>query len=230
MISEKFMSYFNQNDSTNRNIRLVILFKSSVFSLITMLAACSTDNYIKADSDILKNHNASKTISVYRIGVDDTVSVNVWRNPELTVNVPVRPDGMISMPLIGDVMAAGFTPEEVSSEIASKLKGYIRNPNVTIMVTELRSHEYLTRVRITGAVTTPSSLNYRQGMTVLDAVLAAGSVNDFAAPNRTKLYRKIEDQTKVIDIYLGDIINKGKLETNIELRPGDIITIPERFF
>lgn len=195
-----------------------------------LVSGCASDVYIAADSDILKKHNAPETISEYRIGVDDNIQVNVWKNPDLSVTVPVRPDGKISMPLIGDVKAAGHTPEEVSNIIRNQLKNYIRDPNVTIMVTGLASHEYLTRLRVTGAVTNPSSLNYRQGMTVLDAILAAGGVNDFAAPNRTKLYRKIENKTRVISIYLGDILYKGHLETNIELRPGDIITVPERLF
>jgi len=99
-----------------------------------------------------------------------------------------------------------------------------------LMVTQLNSHEYLTRLRITGAVSNPSSINYRQGITVLDAVLAAGSVNDFAAPNGTKLYRKIDNKIRVISINLGDILYKGHLQSNIELRPGDIITVPERLF
>lgn len=201
-----------------------------ITSTFILLIGCASDPHIETDSDLLTEQTVSKTIPIYKIGVDDTVSINVWRNPELSVNVPVRPDGMISMPLIGDVMAAGLSPEEVSKNISNMLKTYIRDPNVTLMITELRSHEYLTRLRVTGAVNTPISLNFRQGMTVLDAVLAAGSVNDFAAPNRTMLYRRIGNQTKVVNIYLGDILYQGKLETNIELRPGDIITVPERLF
>lgn len=199
-------------------------------AFLFMAAGCASESIVITDAPQLIEYKTSKTISVYRIGVDDTVSINVWRNPELSVNIPVRPDGKISMPLIGDVKAAGLTPEEVAKTIGEKLKNFIRDPNVTLMITELRSHEYLTRLRVTGAVTTPSSFNYRQGMTVLDAVLAAGSINDFAAPNRTKLYRRIENETNVVNIYLGDILNKGQLETNIELRPGDIITVPERLF
>jgi polysaccharide export outer membrane protein len=179
---------------------------------------------------MLKQGKTSEVIKEYRLGVDDTININVWKNAELSVSVPVRPDGKISMPLVGDVKAAGYTPQQVALAIQNKLKNYVRDPNVTIMVTGLQSHEYLTRLRITGAVANPSSLNYRQGMTVLDAILAAGSINDFASPNSTKLYRKIDGETRVISIYLDDILNKGKLETNIQLRPGDILTVPERLF
>lgn len=166
----------------------------------------------------------------YRIGADDRLQITVWRNPELSVTVPVRPDGKISVPLIGDVLAGGSTPEQVAALIKQKLTAFIREPNVAVLVVELRSHEFISRVRVTGAVRTPRSMPYRQGMTVLDAVLEAGGPNEFAAPNRAKLYRKEKDKTDVIDIELGDILNKGKLKTNIILRPGDVVTVPERLF
>jgi len=166
----------------------------------------------------------------YRIGVDDRVLVTVWRNPEVTVTVTVRPDGKISVPLIGDVEAGGRTPNELAETIKRQLSSYIREPNVVVTVTELRSNEFLSRVRVTGAVRTPRSMPYRQGMTVLDAVLEAGGVNDFASPNRTKLYRRLKDKTEVFEIWLGDVLNKGQLETNLFVRPGDVITVPERLF
>lgn len=198
--------------------------------LSLVVSSCASDKYISVDSEILRNQNTEKTASIYTIGVDDIVRINVWRNQELSVTVPVRPDGKISMPLIGDVKAAGRTPKMVSADISKKLSNFVRDPNVTLMVTDLRSHEYLTRVRVTGAVSNPISVNYRQGMTVLDAILAAGGVNDFASSSSTKLYRKIEGKTRVISINLDDILYRGGLETNIELRPGDIITVPERLF
>lgn len=172
----------------------------------------------------------SYTEGEYRIGVDDVVQVNVWRNPDLSVSVPVRPDGMISVPLIGDVQAGGKTSVEVAETIRQKLSQYIRDPNVAVILSALRSHDYLSRVRVTGAVRQARSMPFRQGMTVLDAVLDAGGVNDFAAPNRTKLYRKINNRTEVLNVELADILNKGRLETNVQLVPGDVITVPERIF
>ena len=169
-------------------------------------------------------------VEEYRIGADDRVQVSVWRNPELSVIAPVRPDGKISLPLIGDVEAGGRTPGEVAENIKRLLSTYIREPNVAVIIIELRSHEFLSRVRVTGAVRTPRSIPYRQGMTVLDVVLEAGGANDFASPNRTKLYRKGKDKTEVFEIELGDILNKGRLETNLFLRPRDVITVPERLF
>lgn len=163
----------------------------------------------------------------YRIGVDDIVNVNVWKNDDLSVKVPVRPDGNISVPLIGDVEVGGRTPSEVAEIIKEELTVYLREPQVTVILDQLNSHEFLSRVRITGAVTTPKSLPFRQGMTVIDAVLEAGGVTKFAAGDGTKIYRK---NGKVIDVKLKRILKKGDLRTNYPLRPGDVVTVPERLF
>jgi len=199
-------------------------------AVLVFLGACaSTPPPATDDSGAGRNGVASLTTE-YRIGVDDRVQVSVWRNPDLSVTVPVRPDGMISVPLIGDVPAGGRTPAQVAETIRQKLAHYIRDPSVAVIITELRSHEFLSRVRVTGAVRSPRSMPFRQGMTTLDAVLEAGGVNEFAAPNRAKLYRKVDGQTRVYDVNLGDILNKGRLETNYLLAPGDVITVPERLF
>ena len=169
-------------------------------------------------------------VNTYHIGVDDLVQVSVWRNPDLSVSVPVRPDGKISLPLVGDVDAGGRTPAEVSADIKQRLATFIRDPQVAVILTELRSHEYLSRVRVTGAVRQPVSITYRQGMTVLDAVLAAGGTNEFASGDRTELYRKDGGGTKTMEVRLERIMKKGELATNYPVQPGDIITVPERAF
>lgn len=201
------------------------------FVLITACALLVSGCATKSVDDFQKvAANYSTPDGEYKVGVDDRLQISVWRNPDLSLTVPVRPDGMISMPLIGDVQAGGRTPNQIAEAIRQKLALYIRDPNVTVIPIELRSHEFLSRVRITGAVRAARSIPYRQGMTVLDAVLEAGGLSDFAAPNRAKLYRKIDNRTEVLNVDLGDILNKGKLETNVILVPGDIITIPERLF
>lgn len=201
----------------------------SSVSMTLILVGCASVSEVPQPGD-----GAAQAVATvdadYRIGVDDRVQVTVWRNPELSVVAPVRPDGKISVPLIGEVEAGGRTPSDVAGIIKKRLSEYIREPNVAVIITELRSHEFLSRVRVTGAVRTQRSMPHRQGMSVLDAVLEAGGVNDFASPNRTKLYRKLKDRTQVIEIELGDILNKGRLETNFLLRPGDVITVPERLF
>lgn len=197
-----------------------------VMVCITLLSGCTSMTLTERDAEPPSGMEAG----VYKIGVDDRIQVNVWRNTELSVTVPVRPDGMISVPLIGDVRAGGKTATELADTVKEKLSLYIREPSVTIIVTELRSHEYLSRVRVTGAVRTPRSSQYRQGMTVVDAILEAGGLNEFAAPNRTRLYRVVDGVPKVYSIALGDILGNGKLETNMKLFPGDVITVPERYF
>lgn len=168
----------------------------------------------------------------YRIGVDDRIKISVWRNPELSVEVPVRPDGYVSAPLIGDVEAGGMTAEEVARNIEAKLEQYIRQPKVSVILTSLVSHQFLTRVRVTGAINKPLSLPYRQGMTVLDIVLEAGGLSDFAVPSRARLYRKDPEtgEPSTIKVRLDKIIYKGDLSTNVAIKAGDVLTIPERRF
>ena len=163
----------------------------------------------------------------YRIGVGDSVRVNVWRNADLTVTVPVRPDGKISVPLAGDVQVGGRTPEQVAGVVTERLTKFIRDPNVTVIVTEMGSDAFRSRVRVTGAVENPVSIPFRQGMTVLDMVLEAGGITEFAVPGKATLYRRNGEHMK---IKLDRILRKGDMSTNFPLVPGDVITVPERSF
>lgn len=208
-----------------KEMRIVIYLLMSA-----IMIGCSPNVIKDKSSEEAENPFIYATIDSYRIGVDDVLSVNVWKNPDLSVTVPVRPDGKISIPLIGDLIAGGKEPMVVADEIKKKLAKFIREPQVAVMLTNLQSHQFISRIRITGAVNRPISLPFRQGMTVLDAILEAGSLNEFASPNNATLFRKEENKTESYDVYLGDILNSGKLETNYELLPGDIITIPERIF
>src|SRR5690606_235012 len=132
--------------------------------LAGLLVACaSTSNHAPPPAP----PPSAQAVDDYRIGVDDVVQVTVWRNPELGITVPVRPDGKISVPLVGDVLAGGRNPAEVAADIQEKLGDFVRDPQVAVILTELRSHEYLSRVRVTGAVRQPISIPFRQGMTVL---------------------------------------------------------------
>jgi len=199
--------------------------------LAGLLAGCMTTS--GAVSGAPPAEVPSAAVDSYKIGVDDIVQVSVWRNPELGITVPVRPDGKISVPLVGDVAAAGLTPDEVSGDIQEKLAQYVRDPQVAVILTDLRSHEYLSRVRVTGAVRQPVSVPFRPGMTVLDAVLAAGGLTEFAAPDRSELYRKSGDgsaTTTTHRVRLDRILSQGDLETNYTVAPGDVITVPERVF
>lgn len=201
-----------------------------VIGMLVMAAGCSQQPVIKQGSMISNSNEVLSSAAAYYIGVDDVLQVNVWKNSDLSVTVPVRPDGKISVPLIGDVQAGGKVPMDVAAEVRKSLTKYIREPQVTVILTELRSHEFVSRIRVTGAVQSPASLPYRQGMTVLDAVLQAGGLNEFASANSGKLFRKSPEKTNQYSLYLKDILNSGDLETNYELMPGDIISVPERLF
>mgnify|MGYP001826553998 FL=1 len=166
----------------------------------------------------------------YRRAVGDQLQINVWKNPELSVSAPIRPDGKISLPLIGEAMAVGNTPEQLAADIERKLAIYVKNPNVTVILTSLQGHAFLSRIRVTGAVEQNISIQYHQGMTVLDAVLEAGSVTVYADSNDTKLYRRTATGSRTYDIRLKDIMHKGDMTTNVPLLPGDVITVPERLF
>ena len=194
-----------------------------MFSLV--IGACSSQKLPQ-----LPPLSDSGLLSEYRIGVGDTLQISVWRNPELSLSVPVRPDGKISMPLIGDLIAADLTAGQLSDNIVKGLTNYVRNPQVTVIVTNPSSSDFQRRVRITGAVSSPQSIPYREGMTVLDLVLLAGGPSEFASGNKAKLYRRVNGEVKVYPIKLDDLINDGKIETNYLLQPSDIVTVPERAF
>ena len=172
----------------------------------------------------------STSVDEYILGPTDAIQISVWRNADLSINVPVRPDGRVSMPLIGDIKATGKTPEQLADEIERGLAAYIREPQVTVVVTSMGSHEFSDRVRVTGAVNQSISVPHRSGMTVLDMVLSAGGTNPFANLNDSMLYRLVGDKVVAIPVRLDDILNKGDVSTNYRMRPGDILTVPERRF
>lgn len=208
----------------NSSTRLALL------CVVSALAACATGG--GSSNAPPKIDVEAQAVNTYLIGVDDQLQITVWHNPDLSVSVPVRPDGKITVPLIGDVAAGGKTPDEVSAEIKDKLQSFVRDPQVAVILTALRSHEYLSRVRVTGAVRTPISIPYRQGMTVLDAVLAAGGTTEFAAPDRTELYRKPSANGTATSyaVHLEKILQEGDLANNYPVQPGDVITVPQRAF
>ncbi len=193
--------------------------------MLLVLAGCSSSK----PSDMPPLSEAG-LLSEYRIGVGDSIQINVWRNPELSLSVPVRPDGKVSMPLIGDILAANRTATELSAAITKDLASYVRNPQVTVIVSNPSSSDFQRRVRITGAVKAPQSIPYREGMTVLDLVLMAGGPNEFASANNAKLYRRINGEVKVYRIRLDNLMSAGDVETNYDLQPSDIVSVPERAF
>jgi polysaccharide export outer membrane protein len=162
------------------------------------------------------------------VGPGDVIQVFVWRNPELTVTVPVRPDGKISTPLVEDMVAVGKNPSALARDIEKVLSEYVKSPQVNVIVTQPAS--VFSQVKVMGQVTRPQALAYREGMTVLDAVLAVGGVGQFAAPNRTKLLRNENGKQTEIHIKLNSLLNGGDLKQNLPLKPGDVLLVPESRF
>lgn len=204
------------------NMTNILKFSLLVWFASFVLVGCS-GNVIQAPPP-----SADATAEPYRIGVGDVLAINVWRNEELSRNFGVRPDGYISMPLMGDIKAAGRRPEELAAEIDEAISSVIRNPEVTVMVTNPASQDYRNRVRATGQVGKPTSISYKPGMTVIDLILEAGGISDFGAGNRATLRRKVNGEYKLYAVRLGDILEDGDMSTNFELIPGDVVSVPEK--
>ena len=166
--------------------------------------------------------------SEYIIGPGDSLQVFIWRNPELSTTVPVRPDGKISTPLVEDMVAVGKTPSQLARDIEVVLAEYIRSPQVNVILTNAVST--FSQVRVLGQVAAPQAVPYREGMTVLDAVLAVGGLGEFAAGNRGKIVRVVGGKQQEIKVRIGDLVNKGDVSQNVPLRPGDVLVVPESRF
>jgi polysaccharide biosynthesis/export protein len=164
----------------------------------------------------------------YVIGPGDALEVFVWRNPELSSKVPVRPDGKISTPLVEDMIAVGKTPTQLARDIEKVLAEYVKSPQVNIIVSQPVSA--FSQVKVIGQVIKPQSLPYRDGMTVLDALLSSGGLGQYAAGNRAKVVRMQGGKEVPIAINLNKIIDKGDMTQNIRLQPGDVIVVPETRF
>lgn len=164
----------------------------------------------------------------YIIGPGDSLEVFVWRNPDLSSKVPVRPDGKISTPLVEDMVAVGKTPTQLARDIEKVLSEYVKSPQVNVIVSQPVSA--FSQVKVIGQVIKPQSLPYREGMTVLDALLAVGGLGQYAAGNRAKIVRTEGGKQVPINVNLDKIIDKGDMTQNIKLQAGDVIVVPETHF
>ena len=164
----------------------------------------------------------------YLIGAGDTLSVIVWRNPDLSMSVPVRPDGKISLPLVEDLPVAGKDPIMVAREVERALAKYIRDPVVTVIVTAFAG-PYSEQIRVIGQATKPQALSYRENMTLLDVMIAVGGMTDFADGNRANILRTSEGN-KLYRVRLDDLLRGGDISANVAVKPGDVLIIPESWF
>ena len=176
-------------------------------------------------ADTAVQPSAVSTLDNYRIGPGDALNIFVWRNPDVSSSVPVRPDGRLTMPLVEDLDAAGKTPTELARDIEEALSKYIRDPLVTVTVTSFVG-EYDDQIRVVGEAARPSALPYRKGMTVLDVMIAVGGLTEFAAGNDSSIVRG----GNKISVALDDLLHGGDVAANLPLQPGDILVIPESWF
>ncbi len=165
----------------------------------------------------------------YRIGPGDALNIFVWNHPELSGNVPVRPDGLISTPLVENIPASGKTPSELSREIETRLSEYVRSPKVNVIVTTFVG-ALADQIRVVGQATKPQSLPYRANLTVLDVMIQVGGLAEYAAGNRARLIRTVDGKVVEIPVRLNDLLNRGDIKANIPVLPGDVLMIPESRF
>jgi polysaccharide biosynthesis/export protein len=202
---------------------LQLVCRRGAFALIIgALAACSTPDLPPAPAQ------AASADYNYVIGAGDNVNIVVWRNPELSGAFPVRPDGKISAPLVDELVAQGKTSVELARDIEKKLSTYVRDPVVTVIVTGFVG-PYSEQIRVVGEAARPLFLPYKQKMTLLDVMIAVGGLTDFADGNRA-IIQRTSDGNKQYVVRLKDLMKRGDLSANVEMRPGDILIIPQGLF
>ncbi|ALT79736.1 XrtA/PEP-CTERM system exopolysaccharide export protein [Paucibacter sp. KCTC 42545] len=192
--------------------------------VLSTLSACGT---VGSKFPPAPSAAASEKYS-YIVGPGDALNIIVWRNPELSMSVPVRPDGKISTPLIDELTAQGKNSTEIARDIEQQLGKYVRDPVVTVIVTSFVG-PYSEQIRVVGEASKPQALPYKQKMTVLDVMIAVGGLTDFAAGNEATIVRSGEGN-KQYSVRLKDLVKRGDVSANVEMRPGDILIIPQSLF
>jgi polysaccharide export outer membrane protein len=201
----------------NRKLLFVVL-----FAFCVLLAGCATPPPAVPEAQQVGK------VPDYLIGPGDTLNVSVWRNPELSAAIPVRPDGKITTPLVEDIVAIGKTPSRLARDIEAALKKYIQDPVVTVVVTNFVG-PYNQQIRVVGQATKPQGLPYRENMTLLDVMIAVGGLTEFAAGNRATIMRTYGEKQQFA-VRLNDLLRNGDISANVDMRPGDVLIIPESFF
>lgn len=205
-------------------LRLRMFFSVSVAFFIVMLSGCGSFSGSLQPAPA----TASTEDYSYIIGPGDNINIIVWRNPELSMSVPVRPDGKFSTPLIDELVAQGKNSVEIAREIEKMLSKYVRDPVVTVIVTGFVG-PYDQQIRVVGEAARPQVLSYKQKMSLLDVMIAVGGLTDFAAGNDATILRTA-DSNKQYSVRLKDLIKRGDISANVEMKPGDILIIPQSFF
>lgn len=186
-----------------------------------VLIACSTRPLAPQQSEVVN--------SDYLIGPGDSVNIIVWRNPEVSMTVSVRPDGKLTTPLVEDLPASGKTSTELARDIEKALSKFIQQPVVTVVVVGFVG-PYSEQIRVIGEAAKPQALPYRQGMSLMDVLIAVGGVTDFAAGNKASIIRMQDGKRQTLGVRLNDLLKDGDISADVAMRPGDILLIPESFF
>lgn len=193
----------------------------AIIASAIMLSACSS-NLPAPPASVAQNPE-------YHIGAGDSLDVFVWQNKDLSAQVSVRPDGMISLPLVNDIRAEGTTPTQLAGQIQDQLKKFVTNPVVTVMVSTFVG-PYSQQIRIVGEAAKPQAIPYRTNMTVLDAMIAVGGLTQYAAGDRATLVRTTGNEKKSYRLRLDALLQDGDISANAPLEPGDVIIIPQTYF
>jgi len=187
------------------------------------LSGCAT-NYPMAPAKIGKQADWN-----YLIGPGDSVSVFVWRNPDISGTFPVRPDGKMTMHLVEDMPASGKTPTQLARDLEKALSKYIQEPIVTVIVAG-GIGPFSQQVRVIGQATKPQALNYREHMSLIDLMIDVGGITDFAAGNKAYILRTVNGKQERLGVRLDDLVNGGDISADVPILPGDVLVIPESFF
>ena len=213
-------SIMNRNSSVGDVARVVVMAVAVLTAAAIM--GCQTSPYPPAPQ------NAATPDYLYKIGPLDSLSVVVWRNPELSTAVSVRPDGKLTSPLIEDLPALGKDPTTLARDVEKALSKYIRDPVVTVIVGG-GNGPYPEQIRVVGEAAKPQALSYRQGMTLLDLMIVVGGLTDFADGNNASIMRTSEGGRQY-NVRLKDLLKRGDMSANVDVKPGDILLIPQSWF
>ena len=206
--------------------------RSGVLTLcIIVLGACASPKEgagLPSSSNYGSQSTSPETYN-YLIGPGDSVQIFVWRNPEVSQAVTVRPDGKISTPLVEDLLASGKTPTQLARDLEKALETYIRQPIVTVIVAG-GIGPYSEQIRIVGQASKPQAISYKEKMTLLDVMIAVGGLTEFADGNNTKVVRVVDGKQREYEVRVDDLLNNGDITANVDMLPGDILIVPEAWF
>ncbi len=207
----------------------VVMAVGLILIVAGMTVGCSSQEMKSIDSSDAEQVQPENTLQKYLIGPGDQLSVFVWGDQELSTQVVVRPDGLISTPLVEDMQASGKTPTELARSLEQALSTFVKNPKVTVSISRFVG-QYTEQVRVVGQAAKPQAIPFRQGMTLLDVIIAVGGLTEYAAGNKASIVRRISGKTEQYRVRLDDLIRDGDISANASMQPGDVLIIPETWF